>query len=163
MDAFRDVARPPPPPDAPPFDRARDGFDVYVDCARFLPDNVTISKVVLKVLTPNFKPLGTVVEAVTSLDSPLLSPTFDCHARFLPQAQTPSSQDDGAASSDARPNGHLTSVASHYTMAAVGGASLAAGGAGQPPTNSSGLHVVRIPTPIDPAGTTCKILIVGCL
>ena len=42
------------PPSTPLFS-AGDGFDLYIDCARFLPDNVTIPKVTARVFNHDFQ------------------------------------------------------------------------------------------------------------
>jgi hypothetical protein len=66
------------------FDRHTDGFDLYVDAARFLPDNVTVSKVVVKLLTSSFGPIGSPMEGLGTLDCDILSPRFDLVTRFAP-------------------------------------------------------------------------------
>eukprot|EP01138_Halocafeteria_seosinensis_P015110 gb/GECG01015423.1/.p1 GENE.gb/GECG01015423.1/~~gb/GECG01015423.1/.p1 ORF type:complete len:719 (+),score=89.77 gb/GECG01015423.1/:1-2157(+) len=72
------------PPRAPQevFLRSGDGFDVYVDSARFLPDNCTITKVVIRALTQDFSPIGKTVEATCALDSPLKCPEYSAYAAF---------------------------------------------------------------------------------
>ena len=45
-----------PPPRDQLFEEG-DGFDVYVDGARFLPDNITLSKVSVKLMNPDFDPV----------------------------------------------------------------------------------------------------------
>lgn len=50
--AFLEVKKPPP---RDVLFQEGDGFDVYVDAARFLPDNVTLSKVSVKLLSQTLK------------------------------------------------------------------------------------------------------------
>ena len=42
------------PPPATPLFAAGDGFDLYIDAARFLPDNVTIPKVTARIFNHDF-------------------------------------------------------------------------------------------------------------
>ena len=51
-EAFISVTHDPPP--ATPLFSVGDGFDVYIDAARFLPDNVTIPKVTARVFNHDF-------------------------------------------------------------------------------------------------------------
>jgi hypothetical protein len=64
-----------------------DGVDIYVDGARFLPRNVTISKVLFEVVNSNRRPLPPTTGksrtgAVAQQSSPAFSPIFDCKAEF---------------------------------------------------------------------------------
>lgn len=69
-----------------------DGFDVYVDAARYLPDNVSISRVVCKVMAPSFKVVGQEFTSVAAMDSESLSPAFDAYGAF----RLPGAADQGA-------------------------------------------------------------------
>ena len=64
----------PPPPDV--LFGANDGFDVYVDGARYLPTNVIASKVSIKVMDHQYTQIGPVVETVSVLDSVARCPKF---------------------------------------------------------------------------------------
>ena len=59
-----------------------DGFDVYVDGARFLPDNVTVSRVVCKVMDPSFGLVGSEFTSAAALDSETLSPSFRAYGSY---------------------------------------------------------------------------------
>jgi hypothetical protein len=54
-----------------------DGVDVYIDGAMFLPDNCTVSRVVVKVLSPDRETISTVFEAYSNPTSPAISPTYN--------------------------------------------------------------------------------------
>ena len=55
-----------------------------VDGARFLPDNVVISKVTVKLLTKGLKKMGNTSEQIVELDSSKCSPVYNlqCEYRF---------------------------------------------------------------------------------
>eukprot|EP01083_Nonionella_stella_P073747 199617_1 len=53
-----------------------DGFDIYVDGCRFLPDNVTISQATIHVFTESFDQKILSTSAVCSLDSSAFFPEF---------------------------------------------------------------------------------------
>ena len=72
-----------------------DGFDVYVDGARFLPDNVTISKVVVRAMTRDFKSVGRTVEGLGQLDSESMSPAFKAYVAFRSRYREPELNEDG--------------------------------------------------------------------
>ena len=76
-----------------------DAFDVYVDAARMLPDNVSLSKVTLRVLTPSLAPAGPPLQAVCALDSTVTSPRYGLSARFVNAGDLAS---DGGTKSGAR-------------------------------------------------------------
>jgi len=60
-----------------------DGFDVYLDGARFLPDNSTVTKVSLKAYTQSGKHIGGDDElAFCDLGGSLLSPKFNLRKEF---------------------------------------------------------------------------------
>jgi hypothetical protein len=68
---------------------AEEGFDVYVDGVRFLPDNVSLSRVVFKAMLPNYAVVGQDSSAVADLDSEMLSPTFHTAYRAFRSAGAP--------------------------------------------------------------------------
>jgi hypothetical protein len=53
-----------------------DGIDIYVDSAMFLPDNCTISRVVVKLFTSEKELIGNLYEGYSILTSPNISPVF---------------------------------------------------------------------------------------
>ena len=57
-----------------------DGIDVYIDAARFLPDNCTLSRVCLKLFSADKKPIGATYEALAAGPSPRASPVFGLRA-----------------------------------------------------------------------------------
>ena len=84
---------PPPPPwleltqAAKPvvFDPVNDVLELVLDGARFLPDNITVSKATIKVLSSGFEPLcGGGVETPASLGSDILSPRYNSCVRLVP-------------------------------------------------------------------------------
>jgi hypothetical protein len=78
------------------FNPNQDGFEILVDCARFLPENVTISKAVVKVMSSTFGNVAPVYESVCQLERDALSPAFDGHCMYLPEGQSaPRGYSDG--------------------------------------------------------------------
>ncbi len=69
-------------PRPPPFRRGDDGFDVYVDQARYLPDNATISKIQMKAFTHDLKQVGATGVAFPKLDDTAGSPKYSLRAEF---------------------------------------------------------------------------------
>ena len=57
-----------------------DGIDVYIDAARFLPDNCTLTRVCLKLFSSDKKPIGATYEALAAGPSPRASPVFGLRA-----------------------------------------------------------------------------------
>ncbi len=53
-----------------------DGVDIYIDAAMFLPDNVTITRVVAKFFNLEKEPLGQPYECYSSLVSSAINPTY---------------------------------------------------------------------------------------
>lgn len=84
--AWLDVPSSPVP--ALPFDgRGRgDGWDLYVDAARMLPDNVLVSKVCARLVNEARAPVAPSLQAVSSLRSRVSSPSYGLAARYLPEA-----------------------------------------------------------------------------
>mmetsp|Transcript_27856 Transcript_27856/g.89800 ORF Transcript_27856/g.89800 Transcript_27856/m.89800 type:complete len:645 (-) Transcript_27856:88-2022(-) len=79
----------PDPEDGDPFTRD-DGFDVYVDGARFLPDAVTVPRVNVKALTKDFQIVGRETEAVADLDSDAKAqPKFDLRIEYRVEVARP--------------------------------------------------------------------------
>jgi len=54
-----------------------DGLDVYIDSAMNLPDNCTVSRVVVKMLSPDKEQLGQVYEGYADINSIAVSPIFN--------------------------------------------------------------------------------------
>lgn len=59
-----------------------DGIDVYVDGARFLPDNTTCTKLVVKSFTSSLESIGNAVGGLSDLNSPAFSPTYGFRTEF---------------------------------------------------------------------------------
>ena len=53
-----------------------DGVDIYLDSARFLPDNCTASRLSLRIFTSTKEQIGPVYEEMSSLSSSSISPVF---------------------------------------------------------------------------------------
>eukprot|EP00741_Cyanophora_paradoxa_P013889 tig00020713_g13407.t1 len=68
-------------PPAEPFQRG-DGFDVYVDAARFLPDNVTVSKAVARLVTRDYSTVGEPHERLAELASGAGSPEYRLRGEY---------------------------------------------------------------------------------
>ena len=84
-------AFPCPPPVAPLWQ--------CIDGARFLPDNVTLSKAVAKAFTPSYGLIGGPFEAPPAdLNAPIINPTFSASVRYLPDTAGGAGDDDEAAS-----------------------------------------------------------------
>ncbi|XXQ36202.1 C2H2-type domain-containing protein [Plasmodiophora brassicae] len=77
-----------PPPDVA-FEPG-DGFDVYVDQCRFLPDNVTVTRAVLQVWTSDFGVgVGERALAVCSTGSQVQHPTFGIRSEYRARSFNP--------------------------------------------------------------------------
>lgn len=59
-----------------------DGFDVYVDAARFLPDSVVMSKVLVRVMDSAFQQVGKEAAALSTLDSEVCCPAYNAYSAF---------------------------------------------------------------------------------
>ena len=59
-----------------PFEKGY-GIDFYVDAARFLPDNVTVCKVVVEIQNQNMEKLYSNQSAVANIRTSAFSPVFD--------------------------------------------------------------------------------------
>ena len=69
----------------PLFKKDEDGYDIYVDGARFLPDGVTISKVTMKVMTTDFDFVPdqeAEFDAISGLDDSAYSPKYRLRAEY---------------------------------------------------------------------------------
>ena len=69
----------------PLFKKGEDGYDIYVDGARFLPDGVTISKVTMKVMTTDFDFVPdqeAEFDAISGLDDSAYSPKYRLRAEY---------------------------------------------------------------------------------
>lgn len=56
------------------------GFDLYIDGARFLPDNITVSKVAGRVLDKNYTRLGSDIDIQAGVNADIYNPEYN--ARF---------------------------------------------------------------------------------
>ncbi|XP_022315185.2 uncharacterized protein LOC111119376 isoform X3 [Crassostrea virginica] len=59
-----------------------DGFDVYVDGCRFLPDSVTFTKVAARVLDRKYEVHGKDINANVTLDSDIYNPVYETKTEF---------------------------------------------------------------------------------
>jgi hypothetical protein len=61
-----------------------DGVDIYIDTGRFLPDNVTVSRLSLRFFTSNKQPLGNSksYSNLSSLSSPAMHPLYNLKAEL---------------------------------------------------------------------------------
>ena len=78
------VAGTPPGPATQKYGK-EDGIDVYIDGARFLPHNVTITRCVVKLLSSDMEPISlnktnSVVSGFSAINSDVYSPTYRCKA-----------------------------------------------------------------------------------
>lgn len=62
-----------------------DGIDIYIDSARFLPDNTSCCKIIVKALTNNIETVGNAVAGLAELSSQVYSPVFG----FRTELRTP--------------------------------------------------------------------------
>lgn len=53
------------------------GIDVYIDGCRFLPDNVTVTKIIVRVVDPYFNKFVEPQAGLPELDTDILNPTFN--------------------------------------------------------------------------------------
>jgi len=69
-----------------------DGVDVYIDSARFLPDNTTISRISLRFFTSNKQPMGNakVYSELSGLTSPAIHPAYNLKAELRGNTMNPS-------------------------------------------------------------------------
>jgi len=74
--------RHPPPDGKRVFERGEDGFDVYVDGARFLPDYVTLSSAHVKLMLPSFEMVGEEKSAFPRLSESAYNPKYRLRAEF---------------------------------------------------------------------------------
>ncbi|XP_061197713.1 uncharacterized protein LOC133205832 isoform X2 [Saccostrea echinata] len=68
-----------------------DGFDVYVDACRFLPDSVTFTKVAARVLDRKYEVHGKDINATVKLDSDIYNPVYETKTEFRENNIPPSS------------------------------------------------------------------------
>ena len=59
-----------------------DGIDIYVDAARFLPDNTSCTKIVVKAFTWALESIGQAVGGLPDLNSPAFSPVYGFRTEF---------------------------------------------------------------------------------
>jgi hypothetical protein len=53
-----------------------DGIDIYIDCAMFLPDNCTVTRINLRLFTNEKQQVGPVYEGFSSSQSIAVSPNY---------------------------------------------------------------------------------------
>ena len=59
-----------------------DGVDLYIDGAMFLPDNVSVSRVVLKIVTAEKENVGNVFEGYSKVSGSAISPSYNLKAEI---------------------------------------------------------------------------------
>ena len=59
-----------------------DGIDIYVDGARFLPDNSSCTKIVVKAFASSLESIGQAVGGLSDLNSPAFSPVYGFRTEF---------------------------------------------------------------------------------
>ncbi|KAJ7386478.1 Coiled-coil domain-containing protein 17 [Desmophyllum pertusum] len=67
------------------------GFDLYIDGARFLPDSVTVSKVAGRVLDKNYTRIGADIDVQAELDSDIYNPEYNARLEYREPVFPPSS------------------------------------------------------------------------
>ncbi|XP_064626695.1 uncharacterized protein LOC135487166 isoform X4 [Lineus longissimus] len=77
----------------PPTDNFRpvDGFDLYIDTCRFLPDSTTITRVAGRVLSRTFDMIGQDISACVLADSTVFNPKFEYRQEFRQPSMPPTS------------------------------------------------------------------------
>lgn len=58
------------------------GFDLYIDAARFLPDSVSVTKVAGRVLDKNYTRIGVDIDVQATLDSDIYNPDYNCRTEY---------------------------------------------------------------------------------
>ncbi|PFX30101.1 hypothetical protein AWC38_SpisGene5082 [Stylophora pistillata] len=58
------------------------GFDLYIDGARFLPDSVSITKVAGRVLDKNYTRIGADIDVQATLDSDIYNPEYNYRTEY---------------------------------------------------------------------------------
>ncbi|XP_043942785.1 uncharacterized protein LOC122814253 [Protopterus annectens] len=76
------------PPSAP--FHSGDGFHLYIDGARFLPDAVTISRVTGRILDRNYNQIGPDISTGLNLNSNIYEPFYNYHIEIRTPAMPPS-------------------------------------------------------------------------
>ena len=64
------------------YNKDEDGFNVYIDGARFLPDNITLSCVQVKCMLPDYNPVGETVLGFPRFDDSAYSPKYKLRAEM---------------------------------------------------------------------------------
>lgn len=64
------------------YNKEEDGFNVYIDGARFLPDNITLSCVQLKCMLPDYSAVGEAHMGYPRFDDSAFSPKYNLRAEF---------------------------------------------------------------------------------
>ena len=77
-------------PDPDPWDDG-EGFDIYIDAARYLPDNVTASMVIGNVFSRRWEPVLTSSNIVSevNLATPAFSPVYASRTEFRAESFDP--------------------------------------------------------------------------
>ncbi|KAJ7332818.1 hypothetical protein JRQ81_014998 [Phrynocephalus forsythii] len=68
---------------------AGDGFDLYIDGARFLPDGVTITRVAARIFTSTYKQIGPDIFTGIDLNSSIFDPIYSYSVEIREPAITP--------------------------------------------------------------------------
>lgn len=66
------------------------GFDLYIDGARFLPDSITVSKVAGRVLDKNYTRIGNDIDVQAELDSDIYNPEYNARIEYREPVFPPS-------------------------------------------------------------------------
>ncbi|KNC50266.1 uncharacterized protein AMSG_06425 [Thecamonas trahens ATCC 50062] len=92
--------------------RPGDGFDVYIDGARYLPDNVTVTRAVGRVFTSSYdQPCPNLTAAShIELDASVYSPKYSAHAAFRAAVFDPTSTLLVKVTTVDRTNGNVATV-----------------------------------------------------
>ena len=65
------------------------GVDFYIDGLRFLPDNVTVVKVIVEIVNIDFEVIKVAEANLPDLDSPTYNPLFNFRVEIRPQYFSP--------------------------------------------------------------------------
>lgn len=68
-----------------------DGFDLYIDGCRFLPDKVSVTRISASVLDKHYTKVGRAMNCVAKLDSNIYEPTYGYRIEFREPALPPTS------------------------------------------------------------------------
>ncbi|RUS83083.1 hypothetical protein EGW08_009169 [Elysia chlorotica] len=76
-------------PPSDPF-HSGDGFDIYIDGCRFLPDSVTFTRVAARILDRKYEVYGKDMSTSVNIDSQIYNPVYDYRTEFRETAIAPS-------------------------------------------------------------------------